>query len=260
VRLAQGELDSLAASHLVTIQRIALANLIGVPVEGMGQVDTVLSIQSTTFDEAALLAEAAVNRPDLMAAEAELRSANAGLLSANFARLPYITVNGSATYNSRSNSVSTSFPVDPVTGQPLPAEEFPNSDMTDRQVSGAIAINIDLFDGFGMESRIASARSRVIRSREARDALRRNLASEVHQALLTYREALERHRVSERAIDSAVENMKLTQQKYNVGSATILELIDRQVSLQRAQSDRVSALADIRVAEADIDRVRGRSN
>ena len=61
------------------------------------------------------------------------------------------------------------------------------------------------------------------------------------------------------AIESAAENLKLTQQKYNVGSATILELIDAQVQLQRAQSDGVSALAAIRVAEAQIDRVRGRA-
>ena len=46
---------------------------------------------------------------------------------------------------------------------------------------------------------------------------------------------------------------------YNVGSATILDLIDSQVQLQRAQSDLVSALAAIRVADATLARVRGRS-
>ena len=56
-----------------------------------------------------------------------------------------------------------------------------------------------------------------------------------------------------------IENLNLVQQKYNVGSATVLELIDAQVQLQRAQSDGVSALAAIRVAEAQLDRVRGRA-
>ena len=53
------------------------------------------------------------------------------------------------------------------------------------------------------------------------------------------------------------ENLNLTQQKYNVGSATILDLIDAQVQLARARSDEVSAEAAIRVAEAVVDRVRG---
>ena len=89
--------------------------------------------------------------------------------------------------------------------------------------------------------------------------LKRNLESEVRQALLSYREAIERVNVSQRALESATENLKLTQQKYNVGSATILELIDAQVQLQTAQSDVVSALADIRVAQAQVERVRGRA-
>jgi outer membrane protein TolC len=53
--------------------------------------------------------------------------------------------------------------------------------------------------------------------------------------------------------------VKLTQQKYNVGSATILDLIDAQVQLQRARSQGVAALATIRVAEATLDRARGRA-
>jgi len=53
--------------------------------------------------------------------------------------------------------------------------------------------------------------------------------------------------------------MKLTQEKYNVGSSTILDLIDAQVQLQTAQSNLVKALAAIRVAEAQINRVRGRA-
>jgi outer membrane protein TolC len=79
----------------------------------------------------------------------------------------------------------------------------------------------------------------------------------VHQALLAYREAIARDQVARRALESATENLKLTQEKYNVGSATILDLIDAQVQLQRAQSDGVSALAAIHVAEAQLDRARG---
>ena len=81
----------------------------------------------------------------------------------------------------------------------------------------------------------------------------------MHQALLAYNEAAERHQVAKSAIESATETVKLTQQKYNVGSATILDLIDAQVVLQRAQSEEVLALSGIRNAEAQIARVRGRA-
>ena len=118
---------------------------------------------------------------------------------------------------------------------------------------------MDLFTGFQVESRIASARARVLRAQDNRDVLVRNLEAEVHQALLAYVAALEKQAVANSAFESALENLKLTQQKYNVGSTTILDLNTAQVNLTRASADRVTALAAIRVAEAALSRVRGRA-
>jgi len=249
VRTAQSELDSLTAQQVVLNQRIGLASLVGLPEAGLGEVDTVLTTEVQTFDEPALVSEAAKARPDILAAESDLISARASLNAARFARLPYVTASGQVLLGTESRSVST------VNGFVLPGFRTE----TDRSLSGSIAVNLNLFDGFATEARIASARARVMRAQEARDALRRNLESEVHQALIAHREAVERDRVARRAAESATENLKLTQEKYNIGSATILELIDAQVQLQRVQSDGVSALAAIRVAEAQIQRVRGRA-
>jgi len=51
--------------------------------------------------------------------------------------------------------------------------------------------------------------------------------------------------------------LKLSQEKYNVGSATVLDLIDAQVALTRARSDYISALADAQVAQMQLRRARG---
>ena len=249
VRTAQSELDSLNAHQNTVAQRVALAELLGLREADMAPVDTVLSVQPRTYDEGALLAEAEQHRPDVLAAGKGLVAARASLNSARFGRLPYVTATGLMQFHTKSRGVTT------VQGTVLPSLRS----QTDRFVAATIAVNWDVFDGLATDSRIASARARVLRAEETSAALTRNLQSDVEQALLAYREALERDRVARRALESATENLKLTQEKYNVGSATILELIDAQVQLQRAQSDGVSALAAIRVAEAQIDRVRGRA-
>ena len=82
----------------------------------------------------------------------------------------------------------------------------------------------------------------------------------MHQSLLSYQEAIVGVEVAERAVESATENLKLTQQKYNVGSSTILDLIDAQVQLQRAKNQQVSALAAVRVADAAVRRASGRND
>jgi len=136
---------------------------------------------------------------------------------------------------------------------------FTSGTTTDRQYQGAVALNWDILNGLQNSARNAQAKARLLRAQESRDALSRNLEADVHQALNTYRLAIERQSVARSSFESATENLKLTQQKYNVGSTTILDLIDAQVSLARADADRVSALAAMRIAEAQLNRVRGKN-
>jgi outer membrane protein TolC len=258
VRSAQSELDSLTATQGVVLQRLALANLLGVAEETVAEIDTTLTAEAKSFDEAALLAEAEQNRPDLKAAEADLRSARANVRAARFARLPYLSLSGSASFRSKSTSRFDQPEID-TTGSEIPGTRRTSNTRSeaDRSYSARIAVSWDLFDGLATDARNATARARLMRAEETRNALRRNLQADVSQALIVHREAISRDAVARRALDSAFENLKLTQEKYKVGSGTILELIDAQVQLQRAQNDQVTALASIRVAEAQINRVRG---
>jgi outer membrane protein TolC len=198
-----------------------------------------------------VLEEARRQRPDLRAAEADVRAAELGMRSAHWARLPSVTLQGSFTPKSLSSSryYADSFkPLDSLTTTSFESKSA---------YGGRVAVSMPLFDGFAIDSRVAAARSRMVLARQSRDALVRDLEGEVRQTLLVFQEANERETLARSALASASENLNLVQQKYNVGSATILDLIDAQVALQRAQSDLVSALADIRVAQAAVDRVRG---
>jgi len=255
VRTAQSELDSITAAQAIVNSRIALASQIGIRESELGDIDTVLTVTPQEFDEAELYKEAAAKRPDLMAAEADLASAKSQESSAHFNRLPYVSMQGGVTFNTKDHQTST---IDPPGLPGIPPGIESTSSQTDRQFQGSIALNWNFFDGLSTDSRNAAARARVRRSTETYDALQRNLESEVHQAVIAYREAVERDRVASRAFESAVENLKLIQQKYNVGSATILDLVDAQEQATQAAVDGVSARAQIRIAEATIDRVRGR--
>jgi outer membrane protein TolC len=250
VRTSQSELDSLTAGQTVVSRRNDLASLIGVREAEMSEIDTVLSAESTPVDEAAVLREAARANPDLRAAAAELAAARANRLSARLARLPYVTAGGSIDFNPSSDFTSK---------EKASGNETSGKNENDRSVGGQVALRWDVFDGLLANARDASANARLLRAEESHAALQRNLAADVHLAVMTHRQAVEQYRVAQRSLESATENMKLTQEKYNVGSATILELIDAQVQLQRAQSDVVSALAAIRVAEAQLNRVQGRA-
>ncbi len=248
VLTAQSQLDSIGAAQALLAQRNALASFIGVAEARLGEVDTTLAAAPVAYDEAAVLREAEESRPDLKAARAALRSARAAVWSARLAWLPYVTLGGSAVYDPFSDTKTFN------------AEGIPTSAHSeyDRRVGGTVALNWDFLDPLAKGATAAGARARLLRAQSQYDVLRRDLAGEVHEATLTYQQALASERLASTAVAAAAENMKLIQQKYNVGSATILDLIDAQVQLQRAESQLVSALAGIRVAEARLDQVRGR--
>jgi outer membrane protein TolC len=251
VRTSQSQLDSLVRRHAVTVQRNLLARQIGITESQMGDVDTVLTVEIRDFNEEQLLTEAEQNRPDLKAVDAEWRSAKASHSAARMARLPYVTLSGSMGWNPWTHQKTT----DDSAGVLFTPQSVKQE--SDRTLSGTVAITWDIFDGLATDSRIASARARLLRAEEQRDLVRRSLAQDVHEAWITYREAIEADALARRSVESATENLNLTQQKYNVGSATILDLIDAQVQLLQAQSDMVSAQAGIRVAEAGVERIRG---
>jgi len=251
VRTAQSQLDSILADHDVVTNRYTLAQQLGIPDSEIGEVDSSLITTTVTYDPAVVLDEARKQRPDIQSAEANVRAAELGLRSAHFARLPSILLQGgwtSKTVSSQRFNVDFQSPVDSVQS---------TSSEVKGDFSGRISVTLPIFDGFAIDSRVASARGQMVRATETRDALVRNLEGEVRQTLLVHQEAREREALGRTAVESARENLNLVQQKYNVGSATILDLIDSQVSLLRAASELVSALADIRIAEAAVDRVRG---
>lgn len=254
VATSQAVVDSLTADHAVTTQRIALASLLGMGEASLGEVDSSFAVSVATVDAAALLAEARRNRPDLCGAAADLRAAELALRSARWSRLPSLSLSGGWTPDTRSTAK--------VFGNASHTLYLPSASGASESkgsVKGAVALNWNAFDGFATDARVASARARLLTSQETHDALTRNLEGEVHQVVLGYQEAVERLDLARRTVASAAENQNLVQQKYNVGSATILDLIDSQVQLQRAQSSLVSAQAAIRIAEAQIAHVRGRS-
>jgi outer membrane protein TolC len=185
-----------------------------------------------------------------------MKSAELGLRSAHWARLPSVGVQGSFTPKTTSDTKQKQF-IDVAAPNDTLATGTTHFE-SKTFYSGRLFVTLPIFDGFATDSRVAQARSQLLNATETRDALLRNLEGEVHQTLLGYQEATERESLSRRAVESASENMNLIQQKYNVGSATILDLIDAQLQLQRSASELVSALADIKIAEAAVDRVRGK--
>ena len=83
-------------------------------------------------------------------------------------------------------------------------------------------------------------------------------ALEVKQAYLDIEMYSKSILVTQQTVQSAEEDLNLVQEKYRLGAASILELLDGQVSFQTAKSNDVQALFNYNLAVAALERAIGK--
>jgi outer membrane protein len=117
-----------------------------------------------------------------------------------------------------------------------------------------------IFDGRATEGRVRQARSQQEQARLARASEELEIDVEVRQALSSLQEAWELVAASEKVIDQAEEALRLADAKLHAGSATQLDVLTSQVSLEQAKTDQLTANYNYLVALANIRKAIGLSD
>jgi outer membrane protein len=244
VEVANARVDVIRARNLVRLSETSLANALGLEATVPIEIQDNLTYEPVTLDSTQLLAEALGNRPELRQAQARLDAARAQLSGARARYLPDLTVVGNVGTASDDAIVST----DGV------ASGLSFSDTW--SITGQLSWN--LFEGFFTQARVKETQALVETARANYDSTELQVRLEVEQAYIAVVEAAERYGATQKAVESAQENLRLAQGRYDAGVGTILELTEAQLSLTNAEADTVRAVTDYRVGLATLDRVVGR--
>lgn len=193
---------------------------------------------SPTYEQA--LATAQKESPDVLVAKANVRSAKNDLGIARSTLMPTLSWNATRSFTPESKDQLLDF------------------DGQYGTWSAGISLGFNLFDAFHWKTEISNARVGLKYARESERQIEMAVELAVKQAYLGVELANESRRLAEQTAESAQEDFNLAQEKYNLGAATILDLLDAQASLTRAQTDRVNALYDQYVAVARLENASGR--
>lgn len=246
-RRAQTQLDRIRAYNQVQIQTERLKQVVGLPASTRISVDPILEEGVVIPDSAASVRSALTNRPRLASALAAEKAARAGLFGAYAVRIPALTGSYTAARLRSTDTVDS-------TGSGFEVEGDPTS-TTQRQAE--LRVSIPIFDGLAIEGNIRQAKGVLAETQANRRQLELDVAVEVQQAWLALREAVERIAVAQEGLASAEEDYNFSKSRYELGAGTFLDLLNAQVSLAQARQSHVEALADARVAEADLERAIG---
>ncbi|HZO20245.1 MAG TPA: TolC family protein [Gemmatimonadaceae bacterium] len=231
----RAKLDVLSRDSALVTSRLRLGRQIGLsgPADA-APIDSAVPPQlPLTLDEA--IAEMRLRGPDVEAARAAERRADAIVLAEREQYLPSITLGA-------------------ITGA-YDAEMFPSAS---RRTQLAVTVSLPIWNGGQRELAVARARAERNVARAERQDSERGAAEVIAQAYhgyLTSRAGIE---LAISGVTVSSENFRVQRARYREGATTILDLLEAQVALSEAEARLVQARYSARLALAQIESLLGR--
>ncbi len=196
--------------------------------------EAALELPPLPFTRDQLFQVAERTAPALRTAEAATEAAEAAVASARSGYLPTLAFSG---------------------GWAWANSEFPPNN---RSWSLSLSGSYPLFNGFQRETQVYRARATADLAREQERAAQLNLSSELDAAYSTAEAAQAGIGLAEQNVELSEESLRVVQERYRLGLATILDLQDAQITLTQAEVDLVTRRFDSQVAVAQIEALLGR--
>ncbi len=239
VQAGNDRLALLSSQNAVTTTRAELAYTIGLDPTSDVRFSTDYTVREYDGTLAQAMDVGLRAKPSLLAAEKSLDAARHRVKAQWSEYLP--TLSGSASYSIGDNT----------SGDTL------TYTFSSHNRSIGISLSWNIFDGFYRERNVAAAKINRNNAMAQLADERNYTMSTIQTAYLNIEQLKEQKSVAQENVDAANEDLKITQEKYNLGAATILDLLNAQVSLTTAQVSLISADFDLNLAIAKLENAMG---
>ena len=186
-----------------------------------------------TWDKAELMTMAMAGAPGLVSARAQAEADQAAVASAKSAYLPSLRFNG---------------------GWAWANSEFPPQN---RSWAVSLSGSYPLFNGFSRENQLYTAKARADQSRSAERAEDLRLRKDIDGAYGTTVAAQASRGLAEQTVDLSREDLRVSQERYRLGLATILDLQSAQITLLEAEVNLIRAQFDYQLGLARLEALLG---
>jgi len=240
VRLGNDQLALLEAQNSVTTGKAELAYTIGIDPNSDVEFSTDYKMNEISESLQEAMAYGLEHKPSVLSINKLVDAVKNNKRMQKAGYLPTLSAFGTLGYSDGTRGDTVTF------------------NQSDRSTTIGFQVNWNIFDGFWRERKVTSAKVDY-NNALARRADERNLtAQRIKTAYLDIQRLKEKKSVSKENVEAAEEDLKITQEKYNLGAATILDLLDAQVSLKQAQVSLIQADFDLNLAIAELNNAMGK--
>ena len=234
VELADAEQTLIKAQNAYDLAVADLNNIIGLP-HGT-DLKVTESLQYNKYDNPMenCINFALANRPELFQAEAGIEAAKAAVKVAKSGYMPQVAASASNDWS------STSWPGD------------------DNQNWGVgVSVSMNVFDSGVTAAKVNASEASLYKAEETYRQTKDSVQLDVRNNYLSLREAEKRIATSKVAVDSAEEDYRISQLRYQAGVGTNIDVMDAQVALTQAKNNYVQALYDYNTSSAALAKAMG---
>jgi outer membrane protein len=129
---------------------------------------------------------------------------------------------------------------------------------SNKSYSIGFSIGLNIFDGFIREQRVTNAKVYRNNALAELSDTRNSTIATVKSSYMEIEQLKKQVEVSTENVAAAEEDFRITQEKYNLGAATILDLLTSQVSLKEAQVALIRVQFDLNLAVARLENAMGK--
>jgi outer membrane protein len=257
VDYGNSQLQLIQAQANLQYAQVTLGRTIGVDGAVAPVPDTALEVRVGALDTLALRREALATAPSIRQAEASLVAATASVSATRAQYYPTITASFSQSW---SRALNHTFSPVPYTLYNNAGDSVGTNFMRfTSSKSLSVGLSFPIFNGFSRETNMITADANVIMAQaNLRDA-RLALDASLTQAVSGMSSASQQIDIARASVAAAEENLRMQQERYRLGTSTIVDLLTTQTALNQAQANLVQARYNYLIARAQIEALVGHS-
>ena len=239
IQVGNAQLSLITAQSNLAVGNAALTRLVGSEQPVTADPNSV-NENMAALPDSAQLAALAVNGPAVQQAQANLDAAIESRKASKATYLPSL----SASYSRSGNGVDSRFGLG---GDPY-------------AYNGRLSFSLSypLFNGFQREEGVVRANVAETNARASLRDAKLGAEQSLAQYIGTLRGASQRVAVQAASVTAAEEDVRVQQQRYNIGASVLLDLLTSQTTLAQAQQALIQARYDYRIARAQLEALIGR--
>jgi outer membrane protein len=239
VQVGNAQLALLQAQNSYRTNAAALTRLVGTPYFVTAQLADTIERPPTPIDSAQVLQEA-VDGPGIRQQEATVTATSAALRAAKTQYLP--TVTAGFTIGGSGTSAIYGF-----NNNPYPYAR-----------TLTLSLNYPIFNRFQRENNIATQQINLENAQASLKDQQLGAQQNIITAIATMRNAEETMRVQQINVEASQEDLRVQQQRYNLGASVLLDVLNSQLALVTARQQLIQARLNYRNARAQIESYIGK--